>query len=411
MSFRTQTQYSYPGVYGSTYGPRQEHEVLRQQNADRNMPAGTRPYHMRPLEISNHSQGFPASVVSLSDSQPLDNQRHTDIQGRRDEYPNMTGDRYDSRRETQVPHRYHDDLRSKDDLVAELVAKMGPVGYMYLPIARDDIRLYGEPTRSVEELLAAKLADLDRKPCLGRYTAGLSVPRLLSVESAISFEEANISQDTTSRKLIHAFDEHYRLDVGAEPGQRFDDVDDDIVTAYIDARALDDESPLGHVMQLIKDPNGWFRVCEFLAVVLPIGQEAVVDLDNDILRVLYIHLSNETSCIPNSVSRASVVESCRCVPSELERRGFMDKLPTFARLRGLSDRSDDGTSTDSAQVHDSTPASSSKLAKTSNASADQTSREAKTSAAGEIRNPKGRSDNKAREREFGVWGFAVTNDI
>lgn len=234
--------------------------MLRQQNADRNMPAGTRPYHMRPLEISNHSQGFPASVVSLSDSQPLDNQRHTDIQGRRDEYPNMTGDRYDSRRETQVPHRYHDDLRSKDDLVAELVAKMGPVGYMYLPIARDDIRLYGEPTRSVEELLAAKLADLDRKPCLGRYTAGLSVPRLLSVESAISFEEANISQDTTSRKLIHAFDEHYRLDVGAEPGQRFDDVDDDIVTAYIDARALDDESPLGHVMQLIKDPNGWFRV-------------------------------------------------------------------------------------------------------------------------------------------------------
>lgn len=415
MPFGTPTQYSYPAVYGSTYVPRQEHEVLRQQNPDRNMPAGTQPYHMQPLQISNYSQGFPARVGLPTDSQLRDSQRHIGIQERRDEYPIVTGDRYHSRGEAQVPHRYHDGLRSKEDLVAELVAKMGPAGYMYLPIAREDIRLYGEPTRSDEELLAEKLADIDRKPYLGRYTAGLSVPRLRSVypaESAQPSEQVDISQETTSRKLIHALDEHYDLDSGAEPGHRFDDVDDDIVTAYIDASAIDYGSPLGHAMQLIKDrerpilgllsdnwivPISFLRLeIEFLAVVLPIGQETVADVDNDILRVLYIHLANGTQDIPNSVSRASVTESCRCVLSELERRGFTDKLPNFARLRGLTDRSDDGTSGDSDQH--SSIASSSKPSKASKASIDQTSREAKTSAAGEISNPKGRSDIKARER-------------
>jgi hypothetical protein len=228
---------------------------------------------------------------------------------------------------------------------------------------------------------------------------GLSVPR-----SGPIFE-VDYSQHTPARKLIHALDEHHRLDLRAEPGHRFDNVDDDVVTAYVNTR--DYESPLEQGFRLIKGSKQPFSASDswlipisflrlqhkFLEVVLPIDQETVADLNNDILRVLYIHFSTDSLGIPYSVSGASVAESCRRVLGELERRGFTEQLPRVVRLRGLSDQSPDRMSR-GLDSHDTSPRS--KLAKRSNASVDQNNRGVQTFAIGEIRTPKGRRDNRAR---------------
>lgn len=71
-----------------------------------------------------------------------------------------------------------------------------------------------------------------------------------------------------------------------------------------------------------------------LHVRMPLDRESVRGLDNDILRVMYVFLSNIR---PEFVSAASLTESHSHVLSELESRGFTARLPHVDRLLGLDD--------------------------------------------------------------------------
>jgi hypothetical protein len=378
MSFATRMNNPPHGVYGSMYGPREEYEVLRQHNAYQdqhrvqNSPAGIGSQHMPSFLNSSTSRHFPARAASLPGSPDAwDSQQGTAPQQRRNDFSGSMNDRHHSHRDNSVPD--HAAIRSRDDRLAQRYAEIGPAAYIEGITIRDSLR---DPRLSVPRLRdlvldeSASAEEAYLEPTIARD--GFSVPRLRSISPAgpASFsEEVNYSQNSTSRELIHALDEHYRLDLGAEPGHRFDNVDDDIVSAYVSAR--DYEGPPAPGLQLIKDrerplsaidiwvvPISFLHLQNmFLGVMLPIGQETVADLNNDILRVLHIHLSNDSSGIPDSVSGVSVEESRVCVLSELERRGFTEKLPRVARLRGLNDRSVQRTSGDPDWSCDSAPRS------------------------------------------------------
>jgi hypothetical protein len=282
-------------------------------------------------------------------------------------------DRHLSHRGNSVP--VHADIRFKEERLAKRYAEIGPAAYIEEITIRDSLR---DPRLSMPRLRtlvldeSASAEEAYLEPTIARD--GLSVPRsepIFPAGPASLSEEFNYSQNSPSRKLIHALDEHYRQDLGAEPGHRFDNVDDDVVSAYVSAR--DYEGPPAPSMQLIKDrerplsaidvwvvPISFLHLQNlFLGVMLPIGQETVADLNNDILRVLHIHLSNDSSGIPDSISGVSVEESRVCVLSELERRGFTENLPRVARLHGLNDRSVQRTSRDTDWTFG--PASHSKL--------------------------------------------------
>lgn len=167
------------GIYCGTYGSNEEHEVLRHQNPEPrdpsrymygpHSPAGARSHRVSGFETSNSARHFPARATSLPGSSELwDSQRGTTTPGRHNGLLDSTGGHCDPGRGNSIPHRYHDGLRSKEDLVEELVAKVGITGYTYLIDARDKILLRGEPMRSDEELLAEKLARLRPQSLLAK---------------------------------------------------------------------------------------------------------------------------------------------------------------------------------------------------------------------------------------------------
>ena len=191
-----------------------------------------------------------------------------------------------------------------------------------------------------------------------------------------------------------------------EPGRRFDNVDDDVVAAYINAG--DHTTQQGQFAKVIiagaqqwPALNSWTVHVRFLQlpynvleVELPIDQETTTDLNNDVLRVLYVHLSNDSPSIPSTVTDASVAESRRHVLRELERRGFTAKLPAVPRLRGRNNASAYRPST----APDPLPglASGPQLAKS--VSVDQLSSEAKTRIARKLHVTKDSSDDDPRQQ-------------
>jgi hypothetical protein len=191
-------------------------------------------------------------------------------------------------------------------------------------------------------------------------------------------------------------DEYYRREMREDPGHRFDDVDDTVIAAYINA--CDCASYPGQRMQRIigRDQpfsffSSWVVQIPFLdpqlsalEVMLPVDQEAITELNNDVLRVLYVHFSNDSRTIPSAVARAGMEDSRRRILSELVRRGFTWELPHAVRIRGLNDRAVPRGSRDSDWLHDSVSGSSMPVG--------QTSREE-----GNVRTPKGSRDNKARQ--------------
>lgn len=132
------------GIYGGTYGSNEEYEVLRQQTAEQrdfsgytygpHSPAGTCSHRVSDSDHSSTSRRFPARIGSLSGSPQLRNsQRNTTTPDRQNEHSNSNhsmGGHYHPGRGNSVPHRYHDGLRSKEDLIEELVARIGPAGYV-----------------------------------------------------------------------------------------------------------------------------------------------------------------------------------------------------------------------------------------------------------------------------------------
>jgi len=421
------------GIYGGTYGSNEEYEVLRQQTAEQrdfsgytygpHSPAGTRSHRVSDFDHSSASRRFPARIGSLSGSPQLRNsQRNTTTPDRQNEHSNSNhsmGGHDHPGRGNSVPHRYHDGLRSKEDLIEELVARIGPAGYVHLIVARDNIRLYGEPMRSDEELLAEELADLDRKAYSRRTTSRdglrpLSMSQSPTVGPARFSEEIDCYNNTSSRKLIQSLDEHYRHELKQDYGHRFDNVDDTVVAAYVNA--CDNMSHPGQRMQRIIGRNQpfsfvglWVVPIPFLGlrnsaleVMLPLDQEAITELNNDVLRVLYVHLSNDSRGIPSAVTPAVMDESRRRVLNELVRRGFAGESPKVVRLRGLNDYSVPRRLSDPRWLHGPVSGSS--------ALVDSISGGVERLAPAELRTAKGRRDNKAR-RDVHQGSTSMTENL
>lgn len=151
-----------------------------------------------------------------------------------------------------------------------------------------------------------------------------------------------------SRKLIHLLEDYYRRELKEDPGHRFDNVDDTVITAYINT--CEHVNYRGQRLRRIiglEQPFSSFNSCvvpipflelrhSALEVMLPLDWEAIAELNNDMLRVLYVHLSNDGRDIPSVVTITSMEESRRRVLSELVCRGFTGELPNVVRLRGLN---------------------------------------------------------------------------
>ena len=433
---------------------RRQREYMEYVRRERS-PAGTGSYRMPSFEDSNTSRHFPARAGSLPGSLDLGaSQRDTATQGRRNEYSDTTADHRHSRRDNFAPNSDHDDLISEKDRLAKRYAEIGPAAYIEGITLRDSLRNLGLSMPNLRPVLLEEPAPADEvylEPISARD--GLSVPRLGSVflagpsfaektllaerigalgpeaymerintqdslrplswhplpeGPALPLDEVDPSQNYRSRALIRSLDEYYRRELKGEPGHRFDNVNDTVVTAYINAHAHASNSGQG-ILRIIghEQPSSvfysWIVQIPFLClehsaleVMLPIDRDATRQVNNDILRVLYVHLSNGSRTIPYSVTNDIVEESRRSLLAELERRGLTEKLPRVARLRGLSDCSADRMSGLPDWFHDT--ASSSKLAERSNASVDQSSRWPNAFATGEFREPADRRDDKARQR-------------
>ena len=399
-------------VYVSPYGRRNELDDQRQQNVyedqhigayipedipelearrqleymsyirGEHSPAGIGPHHVPSSLNSSTGRHFPARAGSLPSSPGLwDSQQNTAIQGRRDEYSDAMADRRRLRRDNSASNPDHADLRSEKDRLAKRYAEIGPTAYLGPITVRDSLRV-----------------------------PSLSMPRLMSVlsaEKAAFSEKFNYFQDTPFKKHIHLLDERYGREMRDEPGHRFGDVDDVVIAAYINAYDHHASYP-GHRVQSIigreqsiSSFNIWVVQIPFLRlqhtaveVMMPVDQEAITGINNDILRVLYVHLSNDSQEIPWTVMTGSVEESRRRVLRELVRRCFNQQLPCVARLRGLNSRLPSRTSRVPGRYDD--PASSLMELAGPSTSVDQSSRWPNTFAAGESREPKDRRGNKAR---------------
>jgi hypothetical protein len=459
MSFGTRTNDSLHGVYGGMYGHREEYEVLRQQNAyedqhrDEHSPAAIGSYNVPSFLNSSTSRPFPARAGSLLVSPDLwDSQRDSATQQRRINSLGSMDDRHHSHRDNSVPD--HAAIRSREDRLAKRYAEIGPAAYIEGVTARDSLV---NPRLSVPyfaRMFSARPALSDEacsEPVIARD--GLSVPRSRPVFSApgpsfadktllaervgaigptaymeriksqdsfrplswhplpegpaLPLEAVDFSQDVQSRRLIRSLDKYYGRELNQEPGHCIDNVDDDVVAAYINAHACASHAVqsiqriIGHEQPLSVFSSWVVRIpflrlqYSALIVLLPVDWDAIEDVNNDVLRVLYVHLSNGSRTIPHSVTNADVEESRRRVLMELERRGFTEELPRVARLRGLSDRSADRLSGGSGWSHDT--ASSSKLDGRSKTSDNRSSRWSRIFAADEVREPKDHRDNKAHQ--------------
>ena len=266
------------------------------------------------------------------------------------------GDPYHSKRDGSVQNIDYAGLRFTEGLHPDRDADINPARYLEGLIARDNLLLYGSEHR----------------------------PRSRSPRHS---NHVNVSHDTSPRNLVHALDEYYRFELKVEPGHRFDNVDDTVIAAYINARdyGTQDMQRITGQEQQWSMHNSWTVDVPFLRLPhtvlefqLPIAQDVIKGVTNDILRVLYVRLSNNFG-IPTTVSDLSVVESRRRTLSELERRGFTAQLPHVARFQGLNTRLAHRKSMVPAVSHD--PSSSSKPPNRPSASADRPGRKVKTEAA------------------------------
>jgi hypothetical protein len=223
-------QHSCNCVSGSPYGSANEFEQLRQQNAnndrrihelglelealkqrdylghiDATLPqAGTSSHHPSSFQdefASHHSNTRACSHQCL----PIrNNPRYSALPERRSEYMDNKGDLNHVGRNSCISDPYHAGPRSNEELLPQRCADINPARYLDGIIARDDL-----------------LLGIDR--------------HYAPVEVAAPLQEDNPFEGMTSRKLIHALDVHYRSELTIEPGRHFDNVDDDVVAAYINA--------------------------------------------------------------------------------------------------------------------------------------------------------------------------------
>jgi hypothetical protein len=162
-------------------------------------------------------------------------------------------------------------------------------------------------------------------------------------------ESTKNHRDSNARELIHALKERYELDSMAEAGHLFDNVDDTFIHAQINAYALH-HSWAPHAYLTVGQETGedslvsWFIDIPYLElpqdvleVHLPLDQTSLLDLTNDVLRVLHVHIADPDHRAPvlASISAAELTESCRLISQELEHRGFTEHMPHVVRLRGL----------------------------------------------------------------------------
>ena len=322
----------------------------------------------------------------------------------------MTDHRH-SRRDSYAQNPDHEGLRSREDRLAKRYAEIGPAAYLEPIIARDSLRLGlsvprlrpvfpAGPSLADEALLADRVGTLGSAAYMERTTSQDELHPLswnsLPKAPALSLDKVNRSQDSSSRQLIHALDEYYRRELREDPEHRFDDVDDTVIAAYVNA--CEHAYYPGQRMQRIigRDQqfsffSSWVVQIPFLdpqlsalEVMLPVDQEAITELNNDLLRVLYVHFSNDSRTIPSAVTAAGMEDSRRGILSELVRRGFTGELPHAVRIRGLNDRAVPRKSRDPDGFHDSVSGWSMPVG--------QTRREE-----GNVRTPKGSHDNKARQ--------------
>jgi hypothetical protein len=429
---------------------RRQREYMRYIRGEHS-PAGTGSYRMSGFENSSTSRHFPARAGSLPGSPDLwASQRDTVIQGQRDEHSDLTADRRHPRRDTSAPNPDHADLLSEKDRLAKRYAEIGPAAYIEGITVRDSLRfpalsmpnlrpvLLEEPAPADEvylqqdfardglsvphlrpifptgpsfaekTLLAERVGALGPEAYMARITSQDSLRPLswhpLPEGPALPLDEVDPSQNSRSRTLIRSLDGYYRRELKGEPGHRFDNVNDTVVAAYINVHAHASDFGQG-ILRIIGREQpfsvfySWIVQIPFLRlqqsaleVLLPIDRDAIREVNNDILRVLYVYLSNGSRTIPHPATDADVEDSRRTVLVELEHRGFTEKLPRVARFRGLSDRSADRMSEVPGLFHDT--ASSSR----SDTLVNQSSRWPNTIAAGGTRDPKDRRDNKARQR-------------
>lgn len=191
---------------------------------------------------------------------------------------------------------------------------------------------------------------------LPRASSSKATPK--SVHSRVP---SNISGELTNhplpayKALMDGLNQCYSDDLKADLGHRFDDVDDDVIIAYAKAHVslfgrpypgllatltVGEEANRGrHPSCLIPVPYLGIRY-KYLDVILPLSRDYVRDLDNDVLRLLHVHLAAFDCGAPDNVpmraSHADLAESRHQVLCELYRRGFTERLPNIVRLKGLS---------------------------------------------------------------------------
>jgi hypothetical protein len=158
--------------------------------------------------------------------------------------------------------------------------------------------------------------------------------------------------NSTTREPTHASDERHGPGSTAETGHRFDNFDDTFIHAVINARGPRSYSAPEVYMTIGREtqkdsPIAWSIEIPYLGlpqnvleVWLPLDQASLLDLTNDVLRVLHVHIADPDCKALGSAffPAADVVESRRLVLRELERRGFTEQMPHVVRLRGLKHR-------------------------------------------------------------------------
>jgi hypothetical protein len=158
--------------------------------------------------------------------------------------------------------------------------------------------------------------------------------------------------NSTTREPTHASDERHGPGSTAETGHRFDNFDDTFIHAVINAQgprsycAPDVYLDIGRETR--KDSSNFWSIGipylelpqEVVRVYLPLDQTSLLDLTNDVLRVLHVHIADpdRSGLAITFFTAADVAESRRLVLRELERRGFTEQMPHVVRLRGLRHR-------------------------------------------------------------------------
>jgi hypothetical protein len=156
-------------------------------------------------------------------------------------------------------------------------------------------------------------------------------------------------RNSTTRQPIDALDERYGLESTVEAEHRFDNFDDTFIQAVINAHGppyyCAPEVCMTIGRETRKDSSiTWSIEIPYLDLpqnvlefYLPLDQASLLDLTNDVLRVLHVHIA-DPDCSTLGLAyfpAADVVKSRNLVLRELERRGFNEQIPRVVRLRGL----------------------------------------------------------------------------